>query len=75
MTKVKVKYYKPIINFPDYQTRIYKNTPDILWMNKVHERITGYDNFSNFPAEEEWCMYHHKNITKQENQNAYYETI
>ena len=25
----------------DYQTRIYKNTNDIMWMNKVHERITG----------------------------------
>ena len=34
----------------DYQTRIYKNTPDVTWMNKVHERITGYDTFSNFPT-------------------------
>ena len=26
----------------DYQTRIYRNTEDVTWMNKVHERITGY---------------------------------
>ena len=63
------------VNFPDYQTRIYKNTPDVTWMNKVHERITGYDTFSNFPAQEEWCLYHHKQIDRQEKQNQFYETI
>ena len=70
-----VKYYKPIVNFPDYQTRVYKRTDDIEWRNKVHERITGYNNFSNLPAKEEWCIYHHKNIKKQESQNEYYETL
>jgi len=63
------------VNFPDYQTRIYKNTEDITWMNKVHERITGYDTFSNFPAEETWCLYHPKQIDRQEKQNEFYDTI
>jgi glycosyltransferase involved in cell wall biosynthesis len=63
------------VNFPDYQTRIYKNTPDVTWMNKVHERITGYNTFSNFPAEEQWSLYHHKQINRQEQQNEFYETI
>ena len=63
------------VNFPDYQTRIYKNTPDVTWMNKVHETITGYDTFSNFPAEEQWSLYHHKQINRQEQQNEFYETI
>jgi len=63
------------VNFPDYQTRIYKNTKEITWMNKVHERITGYDTFSNFPAEEQWSLYHHKQIDRQEKQNEFYETI
>ena len=27
-----------------------QNTEDVTWMNKVHERITGYDTFSNFPT-------------------------
>ena len=44
-------------------------------MNKVHERITGYDTFSNFPMEEEWCIYHPKQIDRQEKQNEFYETI
>ena len=63
------------VNFPDYQTRIYKNTEDVTWMNKVHERITGYDTFSNFPAEEQWSLYHPKQIDRQEQQNQFYETI
>ena len=63
------------VNFPDYQTRIYKNTPDVTWMNKVHERITGYNTFSNFPAEEQWSLYHHKQINRQEQQNQFYDTI
>ena len=63
------------VNFPDYQTRIYKNTDDVKWMNKVHVRITGYDTFSNFPAEEQWSLYHPKQIDRQEQQNEFYETI
>ena len=63
------------VNWPDYQTRIYKNTEDVTWMNKVHEKITGYDTFSNFPAEEHWALYHPKKIDRQEKQNEFYETI
>ena len=63
------------VNFPDYQTRIYRNTEDVTWMNKVHEKITGYDTFSNFPAEEHWALYHPKQINRQEEQNKFYETI
>jgi len=63
------------VNWPDYQTRIYKNTPDVTWMNKVHESITGYNTFSNFPAEEHWSLYHPKQIDRQEKQNEFYETI
>ena len=63
------------VNFPDYQTRIYKNTKDVTWMNKVHERITGYNTVSNFPPEEQWSLYHHKQIDRQEKQNEFYDTI
>lgn len=63
------------VNFPDYQTRIYKNTDDVTWMGKVHETITGYNTFSNFPAEEQFCLYHHKQIERQEKQNSFYATI
>ena len=67
--------YKGLVNWPDYQLRIYKKTDDIEWGNKVHETLTGYDTFSNFPAEEVWSLYHYKQIDKQEKQNEFYETI
>jgi glycosyltransferase involved in cell wall biosynthesis len=63
------------VNYPDYQTRIYKNTDDVVWMNKVHEQITGYNTFSTFPAEEQFSLYHHKDIVRQEKQNNYYSEL
>jgi hypothetical protein len=63
------------VNFPDYQTRIYRRTSEIEWQGKVHERIIGYNNLTVFPAEERYCLYHPKKIDRQEKQNAYYDTI
>ena len=63
------------VNWPDYQTRIIQNSPKIKWQNKVHEQIVGVSTKGALPMEEEWCLYHPKNIGKQEIQNAFYETI
>lgn len=66
---------KGYVNFPDYQLRLYRRTDEVEWRNKVHETITGYNTFSNFPAEEHWALYHPKEIKRQINQNKFYETI
>jgi hypothetical protein len=63
------------VNFPDYQTRLYRRTSEIEWQGKVHERIMGYNTLSVLPAEEQYCLYHPKKIDRQEKQNAYYDTI
>jgi esterase/lipase len=63
------------VNFPDYQTRIYRRTSEIHWINKVHERIVGFNTMTVLPSEEDYCLYHHKEIQRQEKQNAYYETL
>lgn len=63
------------VNFPDYQTRIYRRTSEIHWVNKVHERIVGFNTMTVLPAEEDYCLYHHKQIERQEKQNAFYDTI
>ena len=63
------------INWPDYQPRIFKNIPDITWKLPVHETITNYKTASFFPEAEEYCLYHPKSISKQENQNTFYETL
>jgi len=63
------------INFPDYQWRIYKNDPKIVWVNKVHERLSGFNTYANLPSVVEYCLLHHKTIEKQEKQNNYYNTL
>ena len=63
------------VNFPDYQTRLYRRTSEIEWVGNVHERIVGYNTLSVLPSEEEYCLYHPKQIERQENQNAYYDTL
>jgi hypothetical protein len=63
------------VNFPDVQSRIYRRTSSIEWVGKVHERIVGYNTLSILPFEEEYCLYHPKDIERQRKQNEFYETI
>jgi len=63
------------VNFPDWQMRLYKNSEHIYWIKPVHEQLKGYTKFGNLPAEEKYALYHPKNIGRQEQQNAFYETI
>ena len=63
------------VNFPDYQCRIMKNVKRIKWKNKVHEVLTGFKTESQLPANKEFCIHHPKTIDRQEQQNAFYDTI
>jgi hypothetical protein len=63
------------VNWPDYQWRIYKNSPGIEWKNKVHEVIEGYKTVAQLPAYEDLALYHPKTIQRQEKQNNYYNTL
>ena len=63
------------VNWPDYQTRIIQNSPKIKWQNKVHEQIVGVSTKGALPMEEEWCLYHPKDIKRQESQNKLYESL
>ena len=63
------------VNFPDVQTRIYKNSDKIGWSGKVHERIVGFESYTSFPADEVYCIKHPKTIERQTKQNSYYDTI
>ena len=65
-----------IVNWPDYQTRLCKNIPNIKWIGKVHEKLDGWMTSALFPCEDEtWALYHPKDILRQEIQNNYYSTI
>ena len=63
------------VNFPDYQGRIYRNDKSICWKNPVHEVVVGAKKVSYFPTEEQFCLYHPKDIEKQEKQNELYSKI
>jgi hypothetical protein len=63
------------VNWPDLQWRIFKNNKSIRWKNKVHEVLEGYQTHAILPLEEEFALHHHKEIQRQEKQNAYYSTL
>ena len=66
---------KKRVNFPDYQCRILKNVKRIKWKNKVHEVLKGHKTESHLPANKEFCIYHLKDIERQEKQNDFYNNI
>ena len=63
------------VNWPDYQWRVWKNKPEIKWVNKVHEVLNGYKTYAALPAMEALALYHPKDIVRQEKQNDYYDTL
>ena len=64
-----------VVNWPDYQWRVWKNKPEIKWVNKVHEKLEGYKTISNLPLDASMALYHPKTIERQEKQNQYYDTL
>ena len=67
---------KQYVNYPDYQTRIIINNPNIKWEGKVHERLVGHDTHAALPSEgSDYCLLHIKEIKRQEAQNEFYEKI
>jgi glycosyltransferase involved in cell wall biosynthesis len=61
------------VNYPDHQTRILKNIPEIKWINKVHERLVGAKTM--VPLPEGYDLIHPKTIERQEKQNNFYNTL
>jgi hypothetical protein len=63
------------VNWPDKQWRLYRNSPEIRWENKVHERLVGFKTYTSLPEIEEMALYHPKTIEKQEKQNEFYNNL
>jgi glycosyltransferase involved in cell wall biosynthesis len=64
------------VNYPDYQIRVYKNDHGIYWEGKVHERLNIWEESWPLPMDvEDWVLYHHKVISRQEKQNELYSNI
>ena len=64
------------VNWPDNQHRIFKNKPEIKWVNKVHEQVVGWTTYAELPADDDsYALYHIKDIDRQRQQNLFYSTI
>ena len=64
------------VNWPDYQHRIFRNKPEIGWVNKVHEKVVGWKTYAELPSEDDsYALYHIKDIDRQRSQNEFYSTI
>jgi hypothetical protein len=63
------------VNWPDFQWRIWRNVPEIKWVNKVHERLYGFKTYTALPDVEYFALNHPKTIEKQEKQNNLYNTL
>ena len=80
-----------LINFPDYQMRLWKNNIGISWQGKVHERLVGdiyhysflLDLIDERPPYDDsmweiigqWSIIHHKTFARQVRQNELYDNI
>ena len=62
-----------LINWPDLQSRLYRNAEYIKWENKVHEKIIGFKTVAVLPTG--FNLLHIKDIARQEKQNEYYSTL
>ena len=60
------------VNYPDYQSRVFRNHKDIRWTRPLHEHIVGVKTYSHLPPHEELSLYHPKTIEKQTQQNMFY---
>lgn len=63
------------VNFPDYQTRIWKKEGRIRWYGKVHERLVNFNTYTNLPEDEIYSLIHPKTIERQERQNKLYDDL
>ena len=60
------------INYPDYQSRVFRRDENIRWTRPLHELIKGAKTYSHLPPQEELSLYHPKTKEKQEQQNKFY---
>jgi len=63
------------VNFPDHQQRLYRNCDYVKWHGLLHSRVEGAKQFTVLPDDEEFCIVHLKELTRQIEQNNLYDRI
>ena len=68
-------YNDGMINFPDYQSRLYKNLEHIKYERRLHEKVEGYKSYVFMPAQKDFALIHEKTIEKQRQTNVKYNQM
>jgi hypothetical protein len=56
---------RKIVNYPDFQFRLFKNLPHLNWERPLHEKIEGAKVTTKLPEDYELSIVHNKTIEKQ----------
>lgn len=71
-----------LVNYPDYQCRLFRTDRGIKWVNKVHEVLLNNEPLAPLPctqdgksASYEYCLFHVKQLNRQIKQNEVYSKI
>lgn len=64
-----------MVNFPDYQSRIYKNLSHIRYQRRLHEKVEGFKSYTFVPPQTDYAIIHEKSIEKQRQTNLNYNKI
>jgi len=68
-------YQDGMINYPDYQSRIYRNLSHIRYQRRLHEKVEGFKSYTFVPPQKDYAIVHEKTIEKQRNTNLNYNKL
>jgi len=69
------KYDGKYINFPDYQSRLFRNLPHIRYQRRLHEKVEGFKSYTFIPPQKDYAIVHEKTIEKQRQTNVNYNKL
>ena len=75
MAIVKIKYNPPLINVPEYQSRISRTLPHIRYERRLHEKVEGFKSYVFIPPQKDIAIIHEKTIEKQRQTNINYNKL
>ena len=68
-------YQDGMINFPDYQSRVYRNLSHIRYQRRLHEKVEGFKTYTFVPPQKDYAIVHEKAIEKQRQTNLNYNKM
>jgi glycosyltransferase involved in cell wall biosynthesis len=68
-------YQDGMINYPDYQSRIYRNLSHIRYQRRLHEKVEGFKTYTFVPPQKDYAIVHEKTIEKQRQTNLNYNKM